>query len=356
MKLSKKLAYVLSFVFLTPGFLWAQTEVTDTVKASTLLPSQDAEIAYNRGVGELSQGQTEAAIASFSAAIELKPDFEKAWLNRGIARLQQNKYKEAQEDFLKTEILNDKTENLYFNLAQCYRFMDQSEKAKAAYSRSIDQKENLASSCYYRGMYLFIQKDYQGAIADFDAAIKENPDYAYAYHDRAGAKKQTGDFNGALEDYQKVVQLKPDADFAYNNLGSIKKKMGDINGAILDYSKAISLKKDFYIAYNNRGSAKFEQGDYKGAIEDFTEAIKIKSDYSFAFNNRGSAKFKMKDYEGAFDDCNQAIKLNSSYGSAFLNRGNSREMLRDEKGACSDWKKAADLGIAEAKKLVNDCR
>ena len=55
--------------------------------------------------------------------------------------------------------------------------------------------------------------DYQGAIADYNQAIKIKPDYALAYNNRGNAKYNLGDKQGAIADYNQAIQIKPD--YAY---------------------------------------------------------------------------------------------------------------------------------------------
>ena len=91
-----------------------------------------------------------------------------------------------------------------------------------------------------------------------------------------------GDYQGAIENYEEAIKLDPtyaetpDPSYAraYLNRGLAKARQGDYQGAIQDYDKAIRLDPKLAPAYTNRGLAKVRQGDYKGAIENYEEAIR----------------------------------------------------------------------------------
>ena len=49
--------------------------------------------------------------------------------------------------------------------------------------------------------------DYDRAIADFDQAIKVNPNYAGAYYNRGLANKDKRDFKAAVADFTRAIKL-----------------------------------------------------------------------------------------------------------------------------------------------------
>jgi len=51
-----------------------------------------------------------------------------------------------------------------------------------------------------RGNAFDDKKDYEHAIADFDAAIKIDPRYATAFYNRGNSKLNSGDKAGAIAD------------------------------------------------------------------------------------------------------------------------------------------------------------
>lgn len=74
------------------------------------------------------------------------------------------------------------------------------------------------------GMQKAAQSDYDGAIADYSAAIEQDPGNAALYVTRAGAYDLSGDSAAALEDYKKAVELDPSLEPA------LKEQMAHLGG------------------------------------------------------------------------------------------------------------------------------
>jgi tetratricopeptide (TPR) repeat protein len=167
---------------------------------------------------------------------------------------------------------------------------------------------------------------------------------ATAFYDSGNSKRESGDNQGAIADYNQAIKLKPDFAGAYNNRGFAKDDLKDYQGAIADYTESIRLKNpELHLPYNNRGISKMNLGDNQGAIADYNQAIKLKSDYANAYNNRGVSKRKSGDNQGAIADYNQAIKLKSDYANAYYNWGLINKNLGNNQKAISDFRQAAKL-------------
>ena len=96
-----------------------------------------------------------AAIAAYSSAIQLKPDFAEAYNNRGFA----------------------------------YYLSGNAEMAIADFTRAIELRPNYPKAYNSRGV-VYMANGYASskAIADFDRAIALKPDFRYAYINRANAR------------------------------------------------------------------------------------------------------------------------------------------------------------------------
>ena len=79
------------------------------------------------------------------------------------------------------------------------------------------------------------------AIADFDTAIRLEPDYALAYYNRGVAKRKLGQLNAAIADYDTAIQLKPDLAEAYYNRGQAKARLNRRSAAKQDLQTALRL-------------------------------------------------------------------------------------------------------------------
>ena len=82
---------------------------------------------------------------------------------------------------------------------------------------------------------------YEGAIADYDEAIRINPNYATDYNSRGFTKRRLGQYEGAIADYDEAIRLKPDFAIAYNDRGKAKVSLGCTEEAKADFQKALEL-------------------------------------------------------------------------------------------------------------------
>ena len=87
----------------------------DTIKViKNLTPDEQAQEDYNAGLLAIGKGEFQAAIDLLSKSIATKPDFEKAYYNRGIAFTSLKKYPEAAADINKVIASNPKNQEAYF--------------------------------------------------------------------------------------------------------------------------------------------------------------------------------------------------------------------------------------------------
>jgi tetratricopeptide (TPR) repeat protein/S1-C subfamily serine protease len=202
-----------------------------------------------------------------------------------------------------------------------------------------------------KALLLSQKRQYTAAIKIYDEMIREQPE-AYSYSNRGYDKLNLGDKQGAINDFDRAIKLNPNYSIAYSNRGNAKSKIGDKQGAINDFNQAIKINPNIVLFYNNRGLAKSDLGDKQGAIDDFDQAIKINSnqDRAYIYTNRGDVKLylgnkkeSIVDYNQAIKLYNQAVKRNSNYYIYYLERANTNYRLGNIREAGIDYDRAIKL-------------
>jgi len=155
------------------------------------------------------------------------------------------------------------------------------------------------------------------ALADFEAAIKEDPTRWKAFHNRGVSKAVAGEYEQAVEDFSKVIELKPDYANAWFNRGEIRYELAQHEQAIDDYSKAIELDPTDASAVTSRGHARVQLKQLAAALADYTRAIELDRGNADALVNRGDAYLALQNWSEAAADYRQAIALDENSGRAY---------------------------------------
>lgn len=202
---------------------------------------------------------------------------------------------------------------------------------------------NLVDYHVARGEALLDKRDCDGALADFDAAVRLNPRDSNSQGGR-GLVFYTckRDFAQAVAAFSEVIRLTPRDAAAYDIRGNAKKYLGDLDGSIADDTMAIRLAPKFGMYYGNRGIAYSEKGDAARALADFNRDAQIEPTVAAVFNNRGQFFLQRKDPDRAIPDLNEAIRLNPRYAQAYANRSDAWRLKGDLDRSLAD----ADQAIA----------
>ena len=164
-------AAVLSLVSVAAGVLAVQSQ-TVAPPAQTIAPGSavDAESYLKRGEDSSGAHQYDRAIADYTTAIQLKPDYAEAYNDRGFA----------------------------------YYLKGDGERAIADFTRAIELRPNYPKAYNSRGV-AYMSHGYGAAksVPDFDRAIALKPDFRYAYINRANARLASHPWL-ALQDFHRA--------------------------------------------------------------------------------------------------------------------------------------------------------
>jgi len=114
--------------------------------------------------------------------------------------------------------------------------------------------------------------DFETAIAEFTAALLQDPARVEAYAQRGDAHRLKGDNAQALNDFNAALRLDPAHHGALMSRGQVHWLARRFQEAIADFSALLQLDSHHALAYHLRGKTHLDAGDFQAAVGDFTEA------------------------------------------------------------------------------------
>jgi tetratricopeptide (TPR) repeat protein len=193
-------------------------------------------------------------------------------------------------------------------------------------------------------------KDFFGAIDEYNKALKFKPNDAFIYGQIGYCKHLLEDYKGAVLAFTKSINFDSQDSYYFIHRGFAKERLDDLYGAIEDYTKAIELKDSS--AYSFRGLVKAELNDHVGAIVDINKAIEINPKNAYLYYKRGRSKGELQDLRGELMDLTKAVETAPQDGFYYYSRGLTKGSMGNFIGGCLDLSKAGELGYTEAYEAI----
>jgi len=217
-------------------------EALVTIGSLSVANPQSAIIYDVKGLIYEAMEDFELAELNFKEAISLEPGYAFAWYNLGKIEARQGKL----------------------------------EVAKKHFDRAINLKYDLTKAYFDRALLLKLMGFKESALLDYNKILEiRDGDYQEASINRGLTKKMLGDYKGALQDLNKAIKDLPEQADLYMNRANLYLVFGYFNNAVNDYNKAISLNSEYAEAYLNRGLTFFLLGERDNSCSDITESAKL---------------------------------------------------------------------------------
>ncbi|MGH1394411.1 MAG: tetratricopeptide repeat protein [Trichormus sp.] len=128
---------------------------------------------------------------------------------------------------------------------------------------------------YHQGLEKAKQKDYPGAIEEFNRAIQLTPYNADAYLQRGLAYFDSGAVIEAVSDYTEALKINPESVQAYYCRALARLALKNLPGALADVDQAIYLNFNYAAAHDLRGIVRRKQGYIQDAIASLKKAADL---------------------------------------------------------------------------------
>jgi len=109
-------------------------------------------------------------------------------------------------------------------------------------------------------------------VALFSHAIAVTKNNDTAHLNLGDALQKIGQNDGAMAEYRAVLKINPDSKEAHNNLGNMFDDAGHPDEAMAEFQAALRINPKFVAAHNNFGSLLVELGRFDEAMQQYTAA------------------------------------------------------------------------------------
>ncbi|XP_040271216.1 dnaJ homolog subfamily C member 3-like [Bufo bufo] len=310
---------------------------------------------YKRATVYLAMGKFKSALPDLSRAIELKPDFLAARLQRGNILLKQGDTQQAKEDFQIVLVSSPSNEEARSQLERAQEVEVHREQAWGAYHR----------------------EDYVGAVSWLEKVVEFSPWDPSIWKLRSECHLFNGDLTKAIQDLKPTTKLRSDNRAAYLKLSQLYYIMGDHEESLSQIRECLKLDqddKDCHIHYKQvkKLSRQLESAEelirgqrYEAAVEKFEAAMKTEPDVEI-YSKRAKERIchclsKGQHTEAAIKVCTEALQRDPHSTRVLKDRAEVYILNEEYDKAVEDFRQAKELdgdneeinqGLERAQKLL----
>lgn len=277
------------------NFSFVKESIADFEKSISIKPN---EVAYaHLGLAKFYLDD-KTAMNELNQAIKIAPTFAEAYFIRASIHRDEGRFKEAILDFDEAIKHNKYNEKYYNTRGMLYFRLQDGYMAAADFTEAINQKKDFAMAYFNRAFtykkYPYsvsadakdnaidkIRLQRKKMLEDLESAIKYKPNFDAAYVERGlinstdmRNKSVNPDaetinrLNLALADFEQAIKFNPQNADAYNGRASCHQSLGKKDLALADYTKAIELDPKLATAYMGRMMIYCEMGKKELSIAD----------------------------------------------------------------------------------------
>ena len=291
------------------------------------------------------------AVDNYSKAIEMDPNYVKAYISRAECYEILGKKSEAAEDYKRATIFSPKEKELYFKAGSLYFDIQKYADSDLMLKQAIDRDDSYAEAIDMRFKALIKLNNFQEAlkVADLALGIKKT---ATSIFNRAMMNDSLKNYIAAEKDYKESKYFDSKFIPAYVGLALVQIKLNKIDEALsvceVALTKVPTSKEIFYA----RSLVYFQKGDFQNAVNDITKVIVADEKNASALLMRASFYQKLGQWQNAINDLNKCLSFESKNNSAIIGRAYSYEQLANYTAAIKDYEAILKAGNNDAVKQM----
>ncbi|CAH2272679.1 dnaJ homolog subfamily C member 3-like [Pelobates cultripes] len=314
---------------------------------------------YKRAAVYLAMGKFKSALPDLSKAIDLKPDFMAARLQRGNILLKQGDTQEAKEDFEAVLLNSPSNEEAQNQLERVRELDDRLQEAWEAYDR----------------------QDYGESISLLERVVELSPWDPNVRELRSDCYLEVGDLNKAVQDLKPTTKLRNDNRAAFLKLSKLYYTMGVHEESLSHVRECLKLDQDDKDCFSHYKQVKklsrqlesaeelIREQRYENAIEKLEAAIKTEPHVEI-YRKRAKERIchclsKSQQTDQAITVCTEAHQRDPQNPFLLKDRADAYILNEEYEKAVEDYQQAKELdgeseefkeGLERAQKLLKQSK
>lgn len=207
--------------------------------------------------------------------------------------------------------------------AKEYQRDKQFDLAITEFTNAIQLEPKNVEAYYWRGFCFYQMKDYENALNDFNTTIQYKNDHAKAYYWRGLSymgveeEQKASTSSGALRaiaDFNQAIKLNPNDMFCYYRKAEVLYKINEFENAQQDLEKAIQINPNYVSALLLMAKIKYKLGENFQVLETLDKLIKTNQNQPESYKYRALAKYKLKYFDSCLEDLDKAANIYQQQG------------------------------------------
>lgn len=300
--------------------------------------AQTAKQYFKAGEDFTKANNYQDAITQFSKAIELDPDYDKAYISRAFVYSRTGEHKSAAEDYDRALVFDDRDEELFYFSGKEWHLAGNNQFALVKLTAAINMKKNFLEAYLVRQAVYMEMEEYEQALADCQKCLKLKDD-EQTFFNLAQVYEKLGMFNEAEQAYKSSLQKNRRVVQTHFSYAQLLYNLEKYNEADIEVTQVLQLDPKHLEAILLNSLVLSAQGNYLKASDQLSLASVEYPDVPQIYLYRGDINNKLNQPAYAILDYTKAIELDPENAETYYKRAGAYESIRDYEKALLDYDK-----------------
>lgn len=197
-----------------------------------------AKFYLSRAMLEIDKGNLKKANAYINKSIELNPSYTEAYMLNGDLWASLGYFDKALKEYERASIVNGRIPQIFYNMGNCYIFLNKKDKAIEMMSLALDVDPNYVLAYSGRSSLYIENKEFKNALNDYESLLEINKYFYPALKGKGIANYELGNYDQAIIDFNKLLEYEDTDPGIYYFRGMAKVLKGDVYASCMDFLKA----------------------------------------------------------------------------------------------------------------------